>query len=76
MSAASLDPSAAPAFFRCHTRTTFLKSMKLALSFRTSASYERFSERRKYWASLQLASHNLARVIWSHAREREGELGK
>jgi len=48
----------------------------LALSFRTSASYERYSEGRKYWASLQLASHNLARVIWTHASEREGEIGK
>jgi predicted membrane chloride channel (bestrophin family) len=48
----------------------------LALSFRTSASYERYSEGRKYWASLQLASHNLSRAIWTHAREREGELGK
>ena len=48
----------------------------LALSFRTSASYERYSEGRKYWASLQLASHNLARTIWVQAGEREGELGK
>jgi hypothetical protein len=48
----------------------------LALSFRTSASYERYSEGRKYWASLQLASHNLARTIWVQASEREGELGK
>jgi len=48
----------------------------LALSFRTSASYERYSEGRKYWASLQLASHNLARTIWVQAGQREGDLGK
>ncbi|KAI9735061.1 MAG: hypothetical protein M1818_006638 [Claussenomyces sp. TS43310] len=35
-----------------------------------------YAEGRKYWASLSLASRNLARLIWVHIPEREGELGK
>lgn len=34
------------------------------------------SEGRKFWAQLALTSQNLARLIWVHANEREGELGK
>lgn len=48
----------------------------LALSFRSSTAYERYNEGRKYWAQLTLASENLARLIWVHVDEREGELGK
>ncbi|KAF2195971.1 UPF0187-domain-containing protein [Delitschia confertaspora ATCC 74209] len=48
----------------------------LALSFRSSTAYERYNEGRKYWAQLTLASENLARLIWVHADEREGELAK
>ncbi|KAF2729934.1 hypothetical protein EJ04DRAFT_474768 [Polyplosphaeria fusca] len=48
----------------------------LALSFRSSTAYERYGEGRKYWAQLTLASQNLARLIWIHAEEREGEDGK
>lgn len=48
----------------------------LALSFRTSASYERYTEGRKYWAQLSLTSNTLARYIWLHTKEREGDLGK
>lgn len=48
----------------------------LGLSFRSSTAYERYSEGRKYWAQLTLTSQNLARLIWVHANEREGELGK
>jgi putative membrane protein len=48
----------------------------LAISFRTSSAYERYTEGRKYWSQLQLVSQNLARTIWIHASEREGELGK
>ncbi|OCK91486.1 UPF0187-domain-containing protein [Cenococcum geophilum 1.58] len=48
----------------------------LALSFRSSTAYERYAEGRKYWAQLTFASQNLARTIWVHAKEREGDLGK
>ena len=30
----------------------------------------------RYWAQMVLASRNLARIIWIHTRERDGELGK
>jgi hypothetical protein len=48
----------------------------LALSFRSTTAYERYNEGRKYWSQLTLTTQNLARVIWVHAREREGEEGK
>ncbi|KAF2465294.1 UPF0187-domain-containing protein [Lindgomyces ingoldianus] len=48
----------------------------LALSFRSSTAYERYGEGRKYWAQLTLASQNLARLVWIHADERQGDLGK
>jgi putative membrane protein len=48
----------------------------LAISFRTSSAYERYTEGRKYWSQLQFVGQNLARTIWVHAVEREGELGK
>ncbi|KAF2636782.1 UPF0187-domain-containing protein [Massarina eburnea CBS 473.64] len=48
----------------------------LAISFRTSSAYERYTEGRKYWSQLQLVGQNLARTIWIHASERPGELGK
>lgn len=48
----------------------------LAISFRTSSAYERYTEGRKYWSQLTFVGQNLARTIWIHAIEREGELGK
>lgn len=48
----------------------------LAISFRTSTAYERYTEGRKYWSQMIFVSHNIARTIWIHAAEREGELGK
>ncbi|KAL1956259.1 hypothetical protein VTO42DRAFT_7519 [Malbranchea cinnamomea] len=48
----------------------------LALSFRSSTAYERYAEGRKYWASLMQNSRVLARIIWIHNEEREGEVGK
>ena len=51
----------------------------LALSFRSSTAYERYTEGRKYWAQLLLTSRTLARIIWIHTRERHEqspELGK
>lgn len=48
----------------------------LAISFRTSTAYERYTEGRKYWSQLILVSQNMARTIWIHTAEREGELGK
>ncbi|KAM5456321.1 hypothetical protein MaudCBS49596_001343 [Microsporum audouinii] len=35
-----------------------------------------YGEGRKYWASLMQNSRNLARIIWIHKTEREGEEGK
>ena len=48
----------------------------LALSFRSSSAYERYMDGRKSWATLSVQSRNLARWIWVHVEEREGELGK
>ncbi|KAI8938528.1 hypothetical protein NX059_004414 [Plenodomus lindquistii] len=48
----------------------------LAISFRTSTAYERYTEGRKYWSQLIFVSQNMARTIWIHTSEREGELGK
>ncbi len=48
----------------------------LAISFRTSTAYERYSEGRKYWSQLLFVSQNLSRTIWIHTAEREGEDGK
>jgi len=45
----------------------------LALSFRSSTAYERYSEGRKYWAQLMVTSRNLARLIWVHTGERHDE---
>jgi putative membrane protein len=56
------------------TMTGFL--VGLALTFRSTTGYERYIEGRKYWAQLTVSSHNLARIIWTHAKEREGEVGK
>ncbi|KAI9727224.1 MAG: hypothetical protein M1834_008484 [Cirrosporium novae-zelandiae] len=48
----------------------------LSLSFRNSTAYERYSEGRKYWASLNLVARNLGRIIWINVQEREGEEAK
>ena len=48
----------------------------LSLSFRSSTAYERYAEGRKFWAQMTLHSRNLARIIWIHTNEREGEDGK
>ena len=48
----------------------------MAISFRTSSAYERYAEGRKYWSQLIFVGQNLARTIWIHTAEREGELGK
>ncbi|KIW84385.1 hypothetical protein Z517_03635 [Fonsecaea pedrosoi CBS 271.37] len=50
------------------TITGFVVS--LALSFRSTTAYERYSEGRKYWAQLIVTSRNLARIIWIHTKER------
>jgi putative membrane protein len=48
----------------------------LALSFRSSTAYERYSDGRKAWATLAVQSRNLSRYTWINVAEREGELGK
>ncbi|KAJ9369308.1 hypothetical protein DTO282F9_4226 [Paecilomyces variotii] len=48
----------------------------LALSFRSSTAYDRFSDGRKYWALLTQTCRDLARVIWVSVEERSGEQGK
>ena len=45
----------------------------LALSFRSSTAYERYSEGRRYWAQLILESRNLSRLIWIHTPERHND---
>lgn len=48
----------------------------LAISFRTSTAYERYAEGRKQWSQMLFVGQNLARTIWIHATERDGEVGK
>lgn len=48
----------------------------LALSFRSSTAYERYSDGRKSWTIVSVQCRNLARYIWVHTNEREGEEGK
>ncbi|KAI0691844.1 UPF0187-domain-containing protein [Cytidiella melzeri] len=36
----------------------------LVISFRTSTAYESFSEGRKLWTNIAIASRNLAQIIW------------
>ncbi|KAK3208910.1 hypothetical protein GRF29_69g109522 [Pseudopithomyces chartarum] len=48
----------------------------LAISFRTSSAYERYTEGRKYWSQLQLVGQNFSRTVWVHVAERDGDLGK
>jgi putative membrane protein len=38
----------------------------LVISFRTSTAYERYSEGRKLWATIQITSRGLAQNIWNH----------
>ncbi|KAI6717204.1 hypothetical protein PZA11_001739 [Diplocarpon coronariae] len=47
----------------------------LSLSFRSTTAYERYSEGRKTWATLLILSRTLARYIWIHVSERDGEQG-
>ncbi|KAL2073067.1 hypothetical protein VTL71DRAFT_10391 [Oculimacula yallundae] len=42
----------------------------LALSFRSTTAYERYSDGRKAWATLSVQARNLARIIWVHVDER------
>jgi hypothetical protein len=41
----------------------------LALSFRSTTAYERFSEGRRYWQQLVRDSRHMARLIWVHVQE-------
>jgi len=43
---------------------------------RYSLDPNRYAEGRRYWAQLILASQQLGRVFWIHAKEREGELAQ
>lgn len=36
------------------------------ISYRTSSSYERYNEGRRYWSSIVYGSRTLARTIWFH----------
>ncbi|KAL1409210.1 hypothetical protein Q8F55_006043 [Vanrija albida] len=38
----------------------------LTLSYRTSSAYEKYSDGRKQWANITLASRNWARTVWLH----------
>jgi predicted membrane chloride channel (bestrophin family) len=48
----------------------------MAISFRTSSAYERYTEGRRYWSQLILVGQNLGRTIWIHTNERDGQQGK
>ncbi len=43
------------------------------ISYRTSASFERYNEGRRYWSSITLSSRVLARMIWFHVPRRPGD---
>ncbi|KAJ8519419.1 hypothetical protein ONZ45_g3612 [Pleurotus djamor] len=38
----------------------------LVISFRTSTAYERYQDGRKMWTNINIASRNLAQLIWIH----------
>ncbi|KAJ7207208.1 Bestrophin, RFP-TM, chloride channel-domain-containing protein [Mycena pura] len=38
----------------------------LVISFRTSSAYERYQEGRKMWTNIQIASRNIAQIVWIH----------
>ena len=59
----------------------------MALTFRSSTAYERYIDGIKspliamvltarYWQQLMMTVRMFARVIWVHAKERDGDLGK
>ena len=59
----------------------------MALTFRSSTAYERYIDgikfhpylrvsKNRYWQQLIMTTRMFSRVIWIHAKEREGELGK
>lgn len=48
----------------------------MAISFRTSTAYERYTEGRKYWSQMIFIGQNIARTIWIHTKERDGQQGK
>ena len=45
----------------------------LAISFRTSSAYERYSDGRKFWTEVLQTSRDLCRHIWIHVEERHGK---
>jgi ion channel-forming bestrophin family protein len=42
----------------------------LAISFRTSTAYERYSDGRRFWTEIIQSSRDLCRHIWIHVEER------
>ncbi|KIO32652.1 hypothetical protein M407DRAFT_66439, partial [Tulasnella calospora MUT 4182] len=46
--------------------TVFGTVLGFVISYRTSSSFERYNEGRRYWSSIILASRVLARTIWIH----------
>ncbi|TFK23300.1 UPF0187-domain-containing protein [Coprinopsis marcescibilis] len=42
------------------------------ISYRTTASFERYNEGRKFWSHIILASRNMARLIWFHIPDAVG----
>ncbi|KAG8974333.1 hypothetical protein FRC05_007639 [Tulasnella sp. 425] len=46
--------------------TVFGTVLGFVISYRTSSSFERYNEGRRYWSSIVLASRVLARTIWIH----------
>jgi ion channel-forming bestrophin family protein len=56
------------------TATGFL--VGLALTFRGTTAYERYNEARKYWAQLTVTTQSIARILWVHVKERQGQQGK
>ncbi|KAG8785273.1 hypothetical protein FRC16_001978 [Serendipita sp. 398] len=49
----------------------------LVISFRTSSAYDRYWEGRKLWSSIELASRQLAQIIWIHVpNERKKDPAK
>ncbi|KAG9012686.1 hypothetical protein FRB94_005296 [Tulasnella sp. JGI-2019a] len=54
-------------FFISNQMLTVLGTvLGLVISFRTTSAYDRYWEGRKLWGNIQLASRNLAMIIWIH----------
>lgn len=59
---------------KLHCLRTVRTSFSALISI--NANGNRYADGRKYWTQMIQTSRNIARLIWLHVREREGEFAK